>query len=87
MKKSTHTPEYRKLREILVQVRTAAQMSQRELAAKLDVPPSWVAKVETGERRIDLIEFCWFLSACGADPKAFMSKIATAKRFSGGQAS
>jgi transcriptional regulator with XRE-family HTH domain len=87
MKKSTHTIEYRRLREVLVQVRTTAQMSQRELAAVLNVPPSWVAKVETGERRIDLVEFCWFLSACGADPKAFLSKIVSAKRSSGGQAS
>ena len=35
-----------------------------------DVPHSWVAKVENGERRIDLIEFWWFVSACGVDPLA-----------------
>jgi hypothetical protein len=45
-------------------------LSQRELAATLLVPHSWVAKVESGERRIDLVEFGWFVAACGGDPAA-----------------
>jgi transcriptional regulator with XRE-family HTH domain len=68
MKKSTHTPEYDLLRAKLKAAREGADLSQRELAARLKVPHSWVAKVEIGERRIDLIEFCWFMLACGADP-------------------
>jgi hypothetical protein len=31
------------------------------------VPHSWVAKVESGERRIDLVEFGWFCEGCGVD--------------------
>jgi hypothetical protein len=31
------------------------------------VPHSWVAKVENGERRIDLVEVGWFLGACRVD--------------------
>lgn len=68
MLKSTHTPEYAALRAELRAAREAAELSQRELAAKLRVPHSWVAKVESGERRIDLIEFFWLLAACGSDP-------------------
>ena len=68
MQKSTHSPEYRALRAELVRLREAAGLSQRDLAAELDVPPSWVAKVEGGERRIDLVEFCWFVKACKAEP-------------------
>jgi transcriptional regulator with XRE-family HTH domain len=68
MEKSTHTTEYLALRAELLAARKNADLSQRDLAAILAVPHSWVAKVESGERRIDLIEFCWFLSACGADP-------------------
>ena len=70
MEKSVHTPDYRVLRSELRNVRAAAGVSQRDLAARLGVPHSWVAKVENGERRIDLVEFCWFASACGADPLA-----------------
>ncbi|MFC1597294.1 multiprotein-bridging factor 1 family protein [Planctomycetota bacterium] len=68
MEKSVHTPEYRALRAELKKMRQTAGFSQRELAARLDVPHSWVAKVESGERRIDLVEFCWFASACKIDP-------------------
>jgi len=65
MRKSTHSSEYAVLRRRLVGIRTAAELSQRGLARLLGVPHSWVAKVESGERRIDLVEFAWFCDACG----------------------
>jgi transcriptional regulator with XRE-family HTH domain len=68
MEKSVHTPDYRALRVELQKTRTDSGLSQRDLAARLGVPHSWVAKVENGERRIDLVEFCWFVAACGQDP-------------------
>lgn len=68
MEKSSHTPDYRVLRAELRKIRGERGFSQRDLAARLGVPHSWVAKVENGERRIDLVEFCWFVSACGSDP-------------------
>jgi transcriptional regulator with XRE-family HTH domain len=70
MRKSTHTTEYAHLRERLTELRAAAGLSQRALAAALNVPHSWVAKVESGDRRIDLVEFAWFCAACGAAPEA-----------------
>jgi transcriptional regulator with XRE-family HTH domain len=84
MKKSTHTKEYRRLREILVDARNHADLSQRGLAAILRVTPSWVAKVESGERRIDVIEMCWYLKACGNDPAevvpGIVAQLATAQQ-------
>jgi len=65
MQKSVHTKEYKALRAELRATREKAGLSQRDLAAKLDVPHSWVAKVEAGERRIDVVELAWFLAACG----------------------
>ena len=88
MKKSTHTPEYAVLLAAILEARTSAGLSQRELATVLDVPHSWVAKVESGERRIDLVEFCWLIRACGGDAAATSSEIATritSLRFSRGQ--
>jgi transcriptional regulator with XRE-family HTH domain len=32
-------------------------MTQRDLASSLGKPPSWVAKVESRERRLDIIEY------------------------------
>jgi transcriptional regulator with XRE-family HTH domain len=75
MEKSTHTPEYSALRDELKRVRKIAGMTQRELAEKLGVAHSWIAKVESGERRIDLIEFCWFLAACGADARELTERM------------
>ena len=68
MPKSVFTPEYAALRQRLAKMRAAAGLSQRQLAAALAVPHSWVAKVDSGERRIDLVEFGWFCTACAASP-------------------
>lgn len=75
MEKSTHTTEYAALRAELLAARNNAALSQRDLAAILHVPHSWVAKVESGERRIDLVEFCWFLSACKLDPLVVTERL------------
>ena len=75
MEKSTHTPEYELL---CVQIRSAredAGLTQRDLAARLKVPHSWIAKVESGERRIDLIEFFWFVSECDSDPMIILQRL------------
>jgi transcriptional regulator with XRE-family HTH domain len=52
---------------MLAEMRQTAGLSQRALAERLRVPHSWVAKVESGERRVDLVEFCWICRACGQD--------------------
>jgi transcriptional regulator with XRE-family HTH domain len=65
MRKSTHSGEYAGLRKRLAIIRSDAGLSQRQLAILLDVPHSLIAKIESGERRIDLVEFAWFCDACG----------------------
>ena len=76
MKKSIYSVESAQLRKELRETRRRAGLSQRDLATKLNVSPSWVAKVETGERRIDLIESGWFLAACGGDVRATFVRLA-----------
>jgi transcriptional regulator with XRE-family HTH domain len=78
MQKSVHSSDYRALREELRRLRAAAGLSQRDLAAELGVAHSWVAKVESGERRIDLVEFLWFAAACKTDPIAAVRRIQAA---------
>lgn len=75
MRKSVYTAEYGALRAELRASRAKAGFSQRQLAERLKVPHSWVAKVESGERRIDVVEFGWFLLACGADPLAVLKRV------------
>ena len=75
MPQSIHTPAYAALKRELRACRESAGLSQRELAAHLKVPHSWVAKVESGERRIDLIEFCWFMNGCGCNTEEIFARI------------
>ncbi len=48
--------EYVALRSLLRAIRKEAGVSQTELATRLGVPQSFVSKVESGERRIDIVE-------------------------------
>jgi len=68
MEKSVHTFEYSRLLGVLQAARRSAGLSQRELAGRLAVPHTWVCKVESGERRLDVLEFSRFVLACGVDP-------------------
>jgi transcriptional regulator with XRE-family HTH domain len=52
--------------------RTDAKLTQRELAAQLRKPPSYVHKSEIGDRRIDPIEFIAWCRACGLEPSQSM---------------
>jgi len=67
--KSLHTERHRKLRELLVAKRKAAGLTQTVLAARLGKPPSYVAKYELGERRLDVLEYLDIAAAIGFDPR------------------
>lgn len=57
MRKWVRSPSYRTAIAGLVDARKNAGLTQRDLAKAIGKPPSWVAKVEQGERRLDLVEF------------------------------
>ncbi len=56
MKKSVETPEHRLLAELLRELRTAAGLTQIELAERLQETQSYVSKFERGAQRLDLVE-------------------------------
>ncbi len=68
MEKSVFTPLYGRFREKLRELRKAAGLNQRELAARLEREHSFVGRIELGERRLDVVEFFWLCRACGYDP-------------------
>ena len=68
MAKTLHTERHRKLRELLIARRKAAGLTQTVVAERLGKPPSYVAKYELGERRLDLLEFLDVAAAIGFDP-------------------
>ncbi len=64
--------------ELLRKSREDAGLSQRAVAARLGVSPSWVAKVELGERRLDVVEFVRLTRALRADTLALFTAVAKA---------
>jgi ribosome-binding protein aMBF1 (putative translation factor) len=55
------------LRQALVDARIRAGLSQKDLAVKLRHHQSFVARIESGERRIDVVEFIALSRAVGFD--------------------
>jgi transcriptional regulator with XRE-family HTH domain len=70
-----HTERHRKLRELLVAQRKAAGLTQTGLAVRLGKPPSYVAKYEPGERRLDVLEFLDIAAAIGFDPSGLLRAL------------
>jgi transcriptional regulator with XRE-family HTH domain len=68
MRKTLHSADYARFLGLLRQARKDAGIVQQELADRLGKPQSFVAKVERGERRIDVIEFIAIARAIGRDP-------------------
>lgn len=75
MPKSTFSDAYAVLLEVLVDARRGQRMTQSILATTLGKPQSFIAKIENGERRIDVIEFCAVVSALGLDPAVLFAKL------------
>jgi transcriptional regulator with XRE-family HTH domain len=63
--KTLRTPEHIYLCQRLRQVRIDAGLTQADLAQRLGKPQSYVAKVETQERRLDVVEFVRWAVSCG----------------------
>jgi transcriptional regulator with XRE-family HTH domain len=52
--------DYEQFRRRLVEARERSGLTQREAAAELGRPNSYVAKCENGERRVDAVELAKF---------------------------
>lgn len=72
------------LQTLLRQTRQEAGLRQRDLAALLGVPQSFVSKVETGERRLDVLELRRVCRALGLPLAAFVARLEEALVGSGG---
>jgi len=56
VEKSRQNPQYECLQTLLRALRQEAQLTQVQLADKLQQPQSFVGKYEAGERRLDVME-------------------------------
>ena len=67
-RESIHHELHRSLRDVLIKARKDLHLSQRDLAEKLNVTYSVIGKIETGDRRLDVIEFYEYAKILGLVP-------------------
>jgi len=67
--------KYELLRSELKNARLQAKMLQVDLAKKLKKPQSYISKVESGERNLDVIEFITYCEALDIEPSKWLNKI------------
>lgn len=65
----------KKFRELLVEARKNAGLTQADLSSKLKRPQSFVSKYERGERRLDVVEFGEVAKALNVDAGKFLTKF------------
>ena len=61
---------------MLGQWRLSAGLTQRALGDRLKKPHTFVHKTETGDRRIDPLEFAMWCVECGINPGDAMNDLA-----------
>lgn len=67
--------EYTVPPRLLLEQRRRAGLSQRCVAQRMRRSQSHVYNRETGQRRIELIEFCPHVEAAGGDPAAAFAEL------------
>lgn len=75
MQKTIYSKMAHHVQAALVNMRKEAGLTQRDLAKKLEREHSFVARIEQGERRVDLVEFYLICKACGASPETAINAI------------
>jgi transcriptional regulator with XRE-family HTH domain len=66
---------YELFQRALADARQERGLTQSEVAARLRKPQSFVSKYESGERRLDVIEFLEVCDAISISPSSILKKI------------
>jgi transcriptional regulator with XRE-family HTH domain len=73
MQKNLHTQDQLLLRELLVELRNAAQLTQVDLAKRLEWEQTHVSRVERGVRRLDVLELRRWVNAMDVSLSDFVA--------------
>ncbi|MFZ0426177.1 MAG: helix-turn-helix transcriptional regulator [Xanthobacteraceae bacterium] len=79
MAKTLGSKRHKALIDFLIAKREAARMTQAELADRLGEYQSFVARLESGQRRVDVVEFLSLAETLGFDPAKAISSLKTVK--------
>ena len=75
MVRSLRTPGHLALMQVLIDTRKDAGLTQPALANRLKRPQSYIAKIENGERRLDVVEFAELLLAIEVRPEKILDVV------------
>lgn len=73
--KAQQSRRYRHVPGFLRQLREDAELTQRALGERLKKPQSWIYNCETGNRRVDVVEFIDWAEACDTSAAAALKKL------------
>jgi transcriptional regulator with XRE-family HTH domain len=68
--------QYKVVGACLAAARRGVNVTQQQLATRLDKPQSFVSEYERGQRRIDVVELLVISRALGVDPLVLFGEIA-----------
>ena len=74
------TKRHKQLVEAILAERKQAGIRQIPLAKKLKRSQTWIARIESGERRIDVVEFLELADAIGFDAPAMLAMLARTQK-------
>ncbi|MGX5805282.1 helix-turn-helix domain-containing protein [Bradyrhizobium sp. Arg314] len=75
MQKTLRSPRHVRLVQLIVDKRKEAGLSQADLAKAIDRYQSVVAAIESGGRRIDVVEFLDLAETIGFDPHEVLGQV------------
>lgn len=75
MASMTQRHMYESLQKALVEARQSKGLTQTEIAVRLGKPQSFVSKYESGERRLDVVEFIEVCQVLSIKPNSILNKI------------
>jgi transcriptional regulator with XRE-family HTH domain len=75
--KTLQSQTHRALIDLLIAKREAAGLTQAELANRLGEYQSFVARLESGQRRVDVVEFIEIAKVLGFDAAKAMKNLAS----------
>jgi transcriptional regulator with XRE-family HTH domain len=74
------SPQHEELRQLLRERRFRANLTQRQLAAKLGWNQRTISKIESGSKRVSVVELIALGKALEFDPTAALRRVAKAAK-------
>jgi transcriptional regulator with XRE-family HTH domain len=74
MSKTIHTQDHKYIVKKLREARIEAGLSQKDVGVKMGKSQSYISKIESGQRRIDIVQLKMFTGLYGKKIKFFIKK-------------